>query len=112
MAKSTKLLFLLLVLLPSFTFISAAKNHVVKIQGTIHSYGNVPFNYPGIETSDGKVYAVSGSGELKKILLKNQGFLIEFEGVIIPKEEGQPFALKNGSFEVIKWKKKKLKSSK
>ncbi len=95
---------LLVLILFSGVFMSASKSKVVKIKGTIHSYGNMPFNYPGIVTDKGEMYAVFGDNELKNKLLENQGYLIEFDGVVISKEEDPVNALKDGSFEVVNWK--------
>lgn len=102
--SKNSILTLLILILFSGVFMSASRPNVKKIKGTIHSYGNMPFNYPGIVTEKGFEYAVFGDKELKDNLLKNQGCLIEFEGVIIPKEKEPVNSLKDGSFEVINWK--------
>lgn len=94
------------------SFVSASRNVIVEIEGTIHSYGNAPFNYPGIVTVDGKNFAVYGNIELKQLLLEHQGELLKFEGYIINREDDPVFALKDGSFEVVKWKSATKKNKK
>ena len=70
-------------------------NSKVVITGYVVSKGNVPFNYPAIETEDGKEYKIVCKEKVKQKLFNAQGNLIKFTGKI---EEDGTFILK-------KWKK-------
>lgn len=106
--KNKGLFFVLLATVISSMFlISAAKpderKDTVTVEGYVHCMGNEPFIYPGIKTIDGKEYFVIASDEIKLDLLKNQGKKLYFTGYILKKGMEYP-AMKDGSFEIIKFK--------
>ena len=67
-------------LLPLFAFGGRAPEPIV---GTIKYYGNAPFEIPGFETIEGKVYSLdieeNSTFTLQDILV-NQGHLLELTG--------------------------------
>lgn len=107
MKKLSKRIFIILtVMLYSLVFCSFSKNNNKTIKGYIHVYGNEPFTYIGIETTDNKKYAISVSEEEISKLWKTQGSMIEITGIIIPPSENvkAPDMLKDGKIEVVEWK--------
>ena len=103
---SNKLLVILAVMLCGVLFCSYSKNNNKTVKGYIHVYGNEPFTYIGIETTDNKKYAISAAEEEIAKLWKTQGSLVEIEGIIIPKEGDakELNMLKDGKIEVSGWK--------
>jgi len=88
----------------------------VSVTGVVKMYGNMPFSYPGIETSSGKKYSlVSGDPKLLKKVRECAGKEVIITGVVNrPVEDDvKPFQmLKDGylyieSYEVVKTSKKK-----
>lgn len=79
-----------------------SKNKTTTIKGYVKTYGNEPFTYLGIETSDGKLYGLKADEDLLLELTEMKGFEIELEGIIIKKnkENLNPKQLKDGVFEV------------
>lgn len=85
---------------------SFSKNHISSVSGYVHVYGNEPFTYIGIKTTDNKEYKISADEKTKEELWKSQGKLIEIIGYI-EKEKNEKIkidTLKDGSIEVIEWK--------
>lgn len=71
------------------------------VAGHIKFYGNAPFEFPGIETVDGNLYAVQtdeNSGISLKEIEKTQGKMIELTGRIEKKEKLSVFSLRDGIF--------------
>ena len=103
-AKSTILIIPVLIL--CFFLSSFSKNHIKKVEGYVRVYGNEPFTYIGIKTSDKKEYAISADEERIAELWQSQGNLIEITGYIVQKEKDQPPVgfLKDGKIEVTEWK--------
>lgn len=105
MKKNYKCFFVLLVLLSAVLFCSFSKNNNKTIKGYIHVYGNDPFAFIGIETTDNKKYAISASEEEISKLWKSQGNLIQITGIIIPSNNKKaPDMLEDGKIEVSEWK--------
>ena len=103
---SDKLLLILAVMLCGFLFSSYSKNNNKSVKGYIHVYGNEPFTYLGIETTDNRKYAISASEEEISKLWQAQGSLVEIEGVIVKPETEtkQPGMLKDGKIELAGWR--------
>ena len=75
------------------------------VKGYVHSYGNDPFAYLGIETDDNKKYAIGAEDSVIKELWNTQGNKIEITGVIIPKQYKKEYnMLQDGRIEVSEWK--------
>ena len=105
MKRRNTFLIILSVLLCSLIFCSYSKNKYIKVTGYIHVYGNEPFTYIGIKTTDNKEYAISANEEETSMLRKTQGIKIEITGIIISKKETREFnMLKDGRIEVAEWK--------
>ena len=89
---------------PCFAY-SSKKNikysELVTIEGFVKCYGNEPFTYLGISTSEGIVYKIIASEEVISELFAKQGEEIIFYGIIIQTEAAIPY-----SFEVIKFENK------
>lgn len=70
--------------------------------GYVRSYGNMPFVFPGIETSDGKKYLLECDNALKKELLETAGKKICVQGILddSPSDEKKRL-LKDGTIFVI-----------
>ncbi len=95
---------IILLLLATALFSSYSKPKLHTIQGTIHSYGAAPLNYPGITTTKGKEYLVVASDKTKQELLARPAVLIEFTGYIIDDEDERPvMSLKDGAFKIETW---------
>lgn len=62
------------------------KNSFFSEEGTVHSFGNMPFNFPGFITEDGKKYFIEADDAMQKELLDAQGKKIILNGTIIAKE--------------------------
>lgn len=78
--------FLSLSLLFSMMIFGASKNNKsVSVVGYVKSYGNVPFNYPCIESLDGHIYTLSY--ENKSELFNTQGKKIQVDGELIKKSK-------------------------
>ncbi len=108
MKKTNRIFLTLLVLICSILFCSYSKNKYIKVTGYIHVYGNEPFTYIGIKTTDNKEYAISANEEETSMLRKTQGIKIEITGIIISKKETREFnMLKDGRIEVAEWKEMK-----
>ena len=99
---------LLSVLFCSVIFCSYSKNNIKTVKGYIQSYGNVPFTYLGIKTTDDKEYGIVIADEVISELKASQGKLIEVTGLIINLEKDknilEPGMLKDGKIEVIEWR--------
>lgn len=97
-------LFVILALMTIFCSYSKSKD--VSIQGYIKSFGNVPFNYPVIETDNGKQYSIKADDDVKSEIFKTAGNKIEITGVIISPKDDVIFyeSAKDGYIEVIEWK--------
>lgn len=105
MKRNYKFFFVLLVLFSSVLFCSFSRNNNKTIKGYIHVYGNDPFAFIGIETTDNKKYAISASEEEIAKLWKLQGNLIQITGIIIPSNNKKaPDMLEDGKIEVSEWK--------
>ena len=106
MKKRTNRFLVILAVLGGLLFCSYSKNNNKTVKGYIHVYGNEPFTYIGIETTDNKKYAISAAEEEIAKLWKTQGSLVEIEGIIIPKEGDakELNMLKDGKIEVSGWK--------
>ncbi len=98
-------LFIVLTLL--MIFCSFSKSKEVSIQGFVKSFGNVPFNYPVIETDGSKQYSVKADDDVRSEILKTVGEKIEITGIIVtPKKDDEiDFqSAKDGYIEVVEWK--------
>lgn len=106
MKKDRQLFVILLIMFSSLLFCSFSKNKITKVKGTIQVYGNTPFTYIGIVTTDNKEYAISAEEKVNSELWKTQGKLIELQGYIIKSEDDSKISgmLKDGKIEVIEWK--------
>lgn len=106
MKRRNTILIIFSIILCSLILCSYSKNKISKVKGLIHVYGNDPFAYIGIETTEEKEYAISADDKITSELWQTQGSLIEIEGYIIkPESEGrQPGMLKDGKIEVVEWK--------
>ena len=107
MKKQTKFTLTLLSLMMIWTsgFAKGKEDKSITVSGYVHSYGNVPFNYPCLETQDGKLYALISEQFEKEVFFNTQGKKIEVTGQI--KNERQKkaelFSAKNGMFNVDEW---------
>lgn len=91
---------LLILLCGAATFAFGGKSPI-SVVGHIKFYGNAPFEYPGIETVDGKLYAVQveeDSGILLDDIKSTQGKMIELTGRVEKKEKISVFSLRDGTF--------------
>lgn len=82
-------------------------NAPTSIVGHIKFYGNAPFEYPGIETVDRKLYAVQveeNSGISLKEIEETQGKMIELTGRVEKKEKRSVFSLRDGTFVASEFK--------
>ncbi len=105
MKKTNTIFIILSVLLCSLIFCSYSKNKISKVKGLIHVYGNEPFTYIGIETTDEKEYAISADKKIIEELWATQGQYIEISGYIVKSETiKEPGMLKDGKIEVLDWK--------
>lgn len=78
--------FLGLSLLVSMMIFSASKNNnSISVIGYVKSYGNVPFNYPCIESLDGRIYTLSYTEKAE--LFNTQGKKIQVDGALIKKSK-------------------------
>ena len=104
--KNNKILFLTGLIICTIIFCSFSKNKNKTVKGYIHVYGNEPFTFIGIQTSDNKEYAILGSDEICSELRDSQGKLVQIEGTITPskKDVKEPGVLKDGKIEVLEWK--------
>ena len=105
--KNNKSTILIIPVLILCIFLSSfSKNQIKKVEGYVRVYGNEPFTYIGIKTTDKKEYAISADEEKIAELWQSQGNLIEITGYIVEKEKDQPPVgfLKDGKIEVIEWK--------
>lgn len=95
-----QLLSLLLILFFGNLILSAASRpqKAFSAEGYVRSYGNIPFSFPGLETSDGKKYRLECDSSLKKKLLESTGKRICVYGELedSPTEE-KLFPLKDGT---------------
>lgn len=102
-----KILFLFLILsLCAFCFGFGGKSPLT-VSGHIKFYGNAPFEYPGIKTADGMLYAVQveeNSGISLKELEETQGKMIELTGRLEKKEKRSIFSLRDGTFVASEYK--------
>ena len=102
--NNVRVVFLISLILVSLFGFSSFTKSPTTIKGTIVSYGNEPFTYPGIKTTKGKNYLVVSSDETKTELLKQQGKLIKFTGYIMKDKEKFPIgALEDGAFKIVTW---------
>ncbi len=81
------------------------------VTGTIRFQGSIPFQYPCMETSDGKIYTIVADGKTDEKIRRNATSTFRITGRIIPNEPGKLSvnASKDGYLEVseIKILKKK-----
>ena len=98
--------------------IEVENDYSIKVSGVVKMYGNMPFSYPGIETSDGKKYSiVSGNPKLLKKIRDCAGREIAVSGIVNRpvSDDVKGFQmLKDGylyveDYEVVKVSKKKKK---
>ncbi len=78
-----------------------------KFKGTIQFYGNSPFEYPGLETKNGRKYALEIPEEVnisKKELLSHSGELIEISGYLDKDKKEGLNSLPNGTIIVTDYK--------
>jgi hypothetical protein len=74
------------------------------IRGRVRVYGNEPHTYAGIETTDGKRYAVFPA-EKEKEIRNLQGNLVEFTVVFSEKPQGYgSLFLRDGSVTPLSWR--------
>lgn len=96
-----KILFLFLILVSCAFCFGFGGKAPVSISGHIKFYGNAPFEYPGIETVDRRLYAVQveeNSGISLKEIEETQGKLIELTGRVEKKEKRSIYSLRDGIF--------------
>lgn len=77
------------------------------VAGHIKFYGNAPFEYPGIETVDGYLYAIQtekDSGVSIEEIKASQGKMIELTGRVEKKEKLSVFSLRDGTFIVSEFR--------
>lgn len=77
------------------------------VVGHIKFYGNAPFEYPGIKTVDGNLYAVQveeNSGISLDEIKATQGKMIELTGRVEKKEKTSIFSLRDGTFVASEFK--------
>ena len=98
--------FLGLSLLFSMMIFGASKNNKsVSVIGYVKSYGNVPFNYPCIESLDGRIYTLAY--EDKSELFNTQGQMIQVDGELIKKSKRNEIGFmesKDGTINVAAFK--------
>ncbi|MDR1420990.1 MAG: hypothetical protein LBI86_11505 [Treponema sp.] len=74
------------------------------IQGTVRVYGSEPHTYAGIETEDGRIYAIyppEKEAELREL----QGQVLEFTVRVLPEPKGYgSLFLKDGTVTPVSWK--------
>lgn len=89
----------------SISLYSFSRNNLRTVKGRIQVYGNEPFTFIGIKTTDNKEYAISADEEMCKELRAMQGQLIVITGIIIsPLPDTYDFqSLKDGKIEVSEW---------
>ena len=82
------------------------KNNFFSETGTVRSFGNMPFNFPGFVTENGKQYLIEADDAMKKELLDAQGKKIILNGTIAEKENnGFPMStLKDGTIKADSFK--------
>lgn len=80
---------ILIILFSIILFSSFKLNKITKVEGYIKSYGNVPFNYPAIETDDHKLIKFRDGKYSKETLLSYQGYLLEITGRIQKEKIGK-----------------------
>lgn len=99
---------LLMFLTASFCLVFAAesysrKSNLFSEEGTVHSFGNMPFNFPGFVTEDGKQYFIEADDSMKSELLGTQGKRILLTGTIVKNKKKSFFMnrLKDGAVEAV-----------
>lgn len=76
----------------------------ISVTGLIHSYGNAPFTWLGIETEDGKAYALRVDKKTDEKLRRLFGVPVLIEGKVeLPVQHGYE-QLKDGAIRVKKIK--------
>ncbi len=98
-----KYLFGIMILILGLSAFSFGGKAPASIAGHIKFYGNAPFEYPGIETVDGYLYAVQAekdSGISIEEIKATQGKMIELTGRVEKKEKLSVFSLRDGTFVV------------
>ncbi|MEE0887254.1 MAG: hypothetical protein UIB61_10145 [Treponema sp.] len=63
-------------------FAHSRENNLFSETGTVHSFGNMPFVFPGFVTDDGKQYFIEADETLKNELLGVQGEKIILTGTV------------------------------
>lgn len=102
---------LVLIICSCFLCFSFKFNKNISIKGYINTYGNEPFSYLGISTTDDKSYYIKADTDVMNELKMLGGKLIKFEGRILNEEEIDVlYALNDGGFEVFSYKVIKPKS--
>lgn len=75
----------------------------ISVTGLVHSYGNEPFTWLGIETEDGKAYGLRIDKETDEKLRQLFGVLVSIEGTLeLPVRYGYE-QLKDGAIHVEKF---------
>ena len=102
-----KFLFGTIILLSVFSAFPFGGKAPKSVTGHINFYGNAPFEYPGIKTADGYLYAVQtekDSGVSIEKIKETQGKLVELTGHVEKKEKLSIFSLRDGIFVVQDFK--------
>jgi len=73
---------ILILLAGIFLFSSFSLNKTITFTGTIKSYGNVPFNYPVVETSDNKVLKIKDGKYTQEDVKKYENKKLEITGIV------------------------------
>ena len=96
-----KYLFGIMILILGLSAFSFGGKAPTSIAGHIKFYGNAPFEYPGIETVDGYLYAVQAEKDSSvsiEEIKATQGKMIELNGRVEKKEKLSVFSLRDGTF--------------
>lgn len=94
------------VLLAAFSAFTFGGKAPVSVTGYLKFYGNEPFVYPGIETTDGLLYGIEiedGAGFSKADIKEMHGHLIKLSGHIEKNDRGLN-SLKDGVFVASEYK--------
>ena len=92
-----------------FGFSKAGKSSkgLTEVSGFIHVYGNEPFTFIGIETTDGKQYTLKADKDILIELQASQGNKIEIKGTVEKNKDKNKASineLKDGNLTVLEWK--------
>lgn len=103
-----KTIFVLVLIFSSLTVFAFGGRAPQTVVGHIKYYGNVPFEFPGIETVDGYHYSIKveeGAEFTVKDITDASGYMLEFTGQIEKSKENAYEVLKDGVFVVSEFKK-------